>query len=112
DPSVGVVCGAVRLLLRTAEAEQTEAIYWKYESMLRLMEARLGATLAASGAIYAVRRTCYRPLATQDLIDDFLLPMNARTLGYRVLYDPEALATEFAATSVAAEFTRRVRLAV
>ena len=38
--------------------------------------------------------------------------MNARRRGYRVLYDPEARGTEVAATSVPAEFTRRVRLAV
>jgi cellulose synthase/poly-beta-1,6-N-acetylglucosamine synthase-like glycosyltransferase len=87
-------------------------VYWKYESMLRLMEARLGATLTASGAIYALRRTCYQPLPPASIIEDFLIPMNARMQGYRVIYDPEAVATEFAAATVAAEFTRRVRLAV
>jgi biofilm PGA synthesis N-glycosyltransferase PgaC len=38
--------------------------------------------------------------------------MNARGLGYRVLYDPEAVATDFAADSISGEFARRVRLAV
>ena len=112
DPEVGVVCGAVELFERTTESEQTEGVYWKYESMLRMMEARLGATLTASGAIYAIRRECYRPLLAEDLIDDFLIPMNARRLGYRVLLDPEAVATEVAASSIAGEFTRRARLAV
>ncbi len=111
DPRVGVVCGALEFR-RTTESQQTEGIYWKFESVLRLMEARLGATLTASGAIYALRRQCYLPLALDNLIDDFVIPMNARGLGYRVLYDPEAVATESAASSVAGEFTRRVRLAV
>jgi cellulose synthase/poly-beta-1,6-N-acetylglucosamine synthase-like glycosyltransferase len=110
DPGLGVVCGAVRLV-GNAESRQTEGLYWKYESGLRLMEARLGATLYASGCIYAVRRQCYRPLAPQDLTDDLVIPLRARKLGYRVLDDPEALATEFSADSVRGEFTRRVRLA-
>ena len=47
----------------------------RYEMSLRLMEARLGATLTASGAIYGLRRECYRPLTAADLIDDFVVPM-------------------------------------
>lgn len=111
DPTVGVVCGALEFE-GTAESKQTEGVYWKYETMLRLMEARLGATLTASGAIYALRRQCYLPLAAENWIEDFLIPMHARRLGYQVVYDPEATATDVAAPSVAGEFTRRVRLAV
>jgi cellulose synthase/poly-beta-1,6-N-acetylglucosamine synthase-like glycosyltransferase len=111
DPMVGGVCGALQFQ-RTIESQHTEGLYWHYESMLRLMEGRLGATLTASGAIYALRRECYRPLGADTVIEDFLIPMNARTQGFRVLYDPEAVATDFAAGSVAGEFSRRVRLAV
>ena len=39
-------------------------------------------------------------------------PTNPRRLGYKVVYDPEAVATDFAAASVRGEFARRVRLAV
>src|SRR5437899_19822 len=111
DPRVGAVCGSLDFEA-SPESRQTEGVYWKYESMLRLMEARLGATLTASGAIYALRRKCYLPLATDAVIEDFVIPMNARRLGYEVVYDPEAVATDFAAASVRGEFTRRVRLAV
>jgi cellulose synthase/poly-beta-1,6-N-acetylglucosamine synthase-like glycosyltransferase len=111
DPTVGVVCGALRFR-GTGDFKQTEGVYWRYETMLRLMEARLGATLTASGAIYAIRGDCYRPLTPEDVIDDFVIPMRVRKLGYRVVFDPEAEAVEFAAASVKDEFTRRVRLAV
>jgi cellulose synthase/poly-beta-1,6-N-acetylglucosamine synthase-like glycosyltransferase len=111
EASVGVVCGALQFE-GTDESKQTDGVYWKYESMLRLMEARLGATLTASGAIYALRRSCYRPLPQGSVIEDFLIPMNARAQGFRVLYDPEATAIEVGASSVGGEFTRRVRLAV
>ena len=111
DATVGAACGALQFE-GTLEAQHTEGAYWKYECTLRLMEARLGATLTASGAIYALRRECYRPLPPETVIEDFLIPMNARKQGYRVLYDPEALATDVPAPSVAGEFTRRVRLSV
>jgi cellulose synthase/poly-beta-1,6-N-acetylglucosamine synthase-like glycosyltransferase len=110
DPSVGIVCGALEFRA-SAESRQTEGVYWTYECMLRLMEGRVGATLTASGAIYAARRECFRPLPAGTLVEDLLVPMNARRAGYRVLYDPEAVAVDFAAPSVAGEFTRRVRIA-
>jgi cellulose synthase/poly-beta-1,6-N-acetylglucosamine synthase-like glycosyltransferase len=108
---VGAVCGALKFR-GSPESKQTEGVYWGYESMLRLMESRLGATLTASGAIYALRRECYRPLPADSVIEDFVIPMNARKLGYRVLYDPEAIGMEFAAESIKGEFRRRVRLAI
>jgi cellulose synthase/poly-beta-1,6-N-acetylglucosamine synthase-like glycosyltransferase len=111
NPSVGVVCGALQFQA-TQESQQTEGIYWKYESMLRLMEGRLGATLTASGAIYAVRRVCFQEVAPDTILEDFMIPMHARKQGFQIVYDPEAVAEDFAAPSVAGEFTRRVRLAV
>jgi cellulose synthase/poly-beta-1,6-N-acetylglucosamine synthase-like glycosyltransferase len=110
DPRVGVVCGSLQFEA-SAESRQTEGVYWRYESMLRLMEARIGATLTASGAIYALRRRCYLQLSPDTVLDDLVIPMNARKLGYHVLYDPEAVGKDFAASSVAGEFTRRVRVA-
>jgi cellulose synthase/poly-beta-1,6-N-acetylglucosamine synthase-like glycosyltransferase len=111
NPRVGAVCGSVSFR-RTTESQQTEGIFWKFEGMLRLMEARLNATLTASGAIYALRRQCFSPLTTSTVIEDFVVTMRARKLGYQVLYDPEAAAVEVAAESVDGEFARRVRLAV
>lgn len=111
DPTAGVVCGALRFQ-GSQESQQTEGVYWKYEGMLRLMEARLGATMTASGAVYALRRECFVPVSSDTVIEDFVIPMNARKLGHRVIYDPEVVATEFAASSVSGEFTRRVRIAV
>lgn len=111
EPSVGAVCGAVRYQAG-ADAQQTEGAYWKYESALRMMEARLGAILNASGCIFALRRECYSPIPQSTILEDFVIPMRARRLGLSVLYDPEAVAIEFPASTVSGEFTRRVRLAV
>lgn len=111
DPEVGVVCGALRFE-GGAQHRETEGVYWKYETALRLMEGRLGATLTASGAMYAMRRCAYSPLKPETITDDLVAPMNARRLGYKVVFDPEAVATDFAAETVADEYARRVRIAV
>jgi cellulose synthase/poly-beta-1,6-N-acetylglucosamine synthase-like glycosyltransferase len=111
DPKVGVVCGLLKFRA-TAESQRTEGIYWKYETIIRLMETRFGATLTASGAIYALRRQCFEPISSDTVIEDFVVPMRARQLGYSVIFDPEAAGIEYAAPSVSGEFTRRVRLAV
>jgi biofilm PGA synthesis N-glycosyltransferase PgaC len=110
DPRVGVVCGALQFQA-SAESRQTEGLYWRYESLLRMMESRIGVTLTASGAIYALRRACFVPLSADTLVEDLVVPMTARRLGFRVLYDPEARGTDFAASTVAGEFSRRVRIA-
>ena len=110
DPRVGVVCGALQFQA-SAESRQTEGLYWRYESLLRLMESRIGVTLTASGAIYALRRQCFVPLSADTLVEDLVVPMTARRLGFRVLYDPQARGTDFAASTVAGEFARRVRIA-
>jgi cellulose synthase/poly-beta-1,6-N-acetylglucosamine synthase-like glycosyltransferase len=111
DSAVGAVCGAVRYQAN-ADAQQTEGAYWRYESAVRMMEARMGAILNASGAIYALRRECFAPVPQSTILEDFVIPMRARRLGFSVLYDPEAVAIEFPASTVSGEFTRRVRLAV
>jgi len=110
SPRVGVVCGHLKFR-SSSESQQTEGVYWKYETALRFMEGRLGASLTASGAIYAIRRKCFPLLAPDVVIEDFVVPMHARKLGYSVQYDPEAVAIEYAAQTVSGEFTRRVRLA-
>jgi poly-beta-1,6-N-acetyl-D-glucosamine synthase len=111
DGKVGAVCGSLKFENST-ESQGTEGVYWKYETMLRLMEARWGATLTASGAIYSLRKSCFRALPEGTMIEDFLVPMAARAQGFRVLYDPEVIGTDQAASSVSGEFTRRVRLAM
>ena len=80
DPSMGVVCGYL-LFRRTRESELTEGLYWRFESAIRIMETRLGATLTASGALYAVRRTCYTKLEPDVVLDDFVVPLAARRAG-------------------------------
>ena len=108
NPQVGAVCGELRLVSPDGRQEM-ESLYWRYEVALKFLENRLNCVLGANGAVYAVRRSLFRPMANW-IVEDFQLPMEIRFEGLRVVYDPEALATEEAAPSFDAEFRRKVRI--
>ncbi len=107
DRRVGAVCGELRLGGKEAG---NEGIYWRYEVALKTLENRLNAVLGANGALYAVRRELFPDLPRHLITDDFVIPMKVRAGGYRVVYDPEAVAEEDAPVSAAAEFRRRMRI--
>lgn len=110
DPAVGVVCG--RLVLSDPQTgRNADGLYWKYETFLKKCESRLGALLGSNGAIYAVRKAIFPFVQTGTLIDDFVIPLQARRAsGCRIVYDDRAVAYEETPPTLRAEFRRRVRI--
>ena len=84
-------------------------LYWTYEKQLRRWESCVGSTIGATGAIYALRRTLYRPLPEHAILDDVLTPMRAVLAGYRVVFSERAFAFDRAAADADAEQRRKVR---
>jgi cellulose synthase/poly-beta-1,6-N-acetylglucosamine synthase-like glycosyltransferase len=84
-------------------------MYWRYEKALRRMESAVGSTVGATGAIYALRRSLWRPLPDQTILDDVLAPMRAVLAGYRVVFAEDARAYDGATPDAAAESRRKVR---
>ncbi|MDO8860422.1 glycosyltransferase family 2 protein [Haliea sp. E1-2-M8] len=111
DEDVGAVCGELQLhnAGKVASANQDSA-YWKVERVLKFHEARLGGLLGANGGIYAIRKELYQALPSDTLIDDFMIVMRVAMQGYRVCYDPAAVAREETSPDVGSEFRRRVRI--
>lgn len=108
SPDVGAVCGELRLIAPDGK-RASEGLYWKYECFLKILESRLNMLVGANGAIFAVRRTLYRALPPGTINDDFLLAMDVRRQGHRVVYDPEACCYEETST-IQQEFRRRIRI--
>jgi cellulose synthase/poly-beta-1,6-N-acetylglucosamine synthase-like glycosyltransferase len=110
DPQIGVVCG--RLVLHDLESgRNVDGVYWKYETFLKKNESRLGALLGANGAIYAIRRDSYRPIPEGTIVDDFVIPLQAKlATGCSIIYDSEATAHEVTPSAIACEFNRRTRI--
>jgi cellulose synthase/poly-beta-1,6-N-acetylglucosamine synthase-like glycosyltransferase len=110
EPQVGVVCGRL-VLTDPATGKNADSLYWQYETFLKKCEGRLGALLGSNGAIYALRRELYRPIAPNTLVDDLVIPLRAKLeTGCAILYESEAVAREETAPDVRAEFHRRSRI--
>jgi cellulose synthase/poly-beta-1,6-N-acetylglucosamine synthase-like glycosyltransferase len=110
NPKVGVVCG--RLVLTDPETGgNADSLYWKYETFLKRCEGRLGALLGSNGAIYAIRRALYFPIPGDTIVDDFVIPLQAKLrTGCAIVYDCDAVAREETAPDVRSEFRRRSRI--
>ncbi|HJR58563.1 MAG TPA: glycosyltransferase family 2 protein [Vicinamibacterales bacterium] len=84
-------------------------LYWRYEKSLRRNESRVWSTLGATGAIYAMRRSLWRRLPADTLLDDVLAPMRAVLAGSRIVFEERARAFDRASVDSAAEWRRKVR---
>lgn len=109
DPRVGAVSGLYRVHnAGAAELGAQEDFYWKYETFLKRLEAELHSIIGAHGALYAVRRNLY-PFPSPGIInDDYVIPVRILQKGYRVYYEPSAVASEEAHEMRG--FSRRVRI--
>ncbi len=110
DPAVGVVCGKL-VLVDPQAGTNVDSLYWRYENFLKACESRLGALLGSNGAIYALRRDRFVPIASDTIIDDFTIPLLVRIYHrLRIVYDVGAVAHEETPADVSAEFRRRTRI--
>jgi cellulose synthase/poly-beta-1,6-N-acetylglucosamine synthase-like glycosyltransferase len=112
DPTVGGVSGELMLdaELGGSGADIGEGIggYWRYEKWLRRQESLIGSTMGATGAIYALRRSLWKPLPADTILDDVLAPMRAVLAASRVVFASDARAFDPAASS-AVELRRKIR---
>lgn len=109
DPEVGYVCGQVRFL--DSGGGNLEGAYWRYEMAVREMESALAGVTAGNGAIYAVRRDAYIPLAPSGS-HDLSFPFAFAKRGLRSLYAPAARAEEKMVPTLEGEFARKRRMMV
>jgi len=109
DAKVGAASGVYRLLHKDqARMGSQEDFYWKYETFLKVQEAKLGTFTGAHGSLYAIRRELYPFPSAETINDDFTIPMRILERGYRVAYEPAAVAYEDAHHMEG--FSRRVRI--
>lgn len=109
DPAVGAVSGVYRVRKTDAVVlGGQEDFYWKYETFLKEQEAALGSILGAHGSLYAIRRSLYPFPAPGIINDDYVIPLRILQRGFRVAYEPGAVAVEEAREM--GGFSRRVRI--
>lgn len=113
DPKVGCVAGEKRIAVQTKDgaAAGGEGLYWKYESTLKALDARLYSAVGAAGELFAVRRELFMPMKKDTLLDDFILSMRITMQGYTIAYCRDAYAIESGSAGMKEEEKRKVRIA-
>jgi cellulose synthase/poly-beta-1,6-N-acetylglucosamine synthase-like glycosyltransferase len=109
-PQVGCVSGELQLF--GSGGDNQDGLYWRVEQLLKFFENRIGGLLGANGAIYAIRRELWRPLAADTICDDFCVAMNVAAAGSRIVYEPAARAREEMPARIAEEYKRRIRIGI
>ncbi len=109
DPSVGAVTGELRLLNPAKVGEQADMeLYWRLELWARDRHSRIDSIFSTTGCIYALRRKLAQPLPADTIADDGTLSLRTFFQGYRVVFDPAAVAYDYPAAP-GGEFRRRLR---
>ena len=111
DFRIGAVSG--ELVLRESRGETSAArgigFYWKYEKFIRRCESRFRSVPGATGALYAIRRNVFRPIAEDSILDDVVLPMQIIERGYHCAFEPGAIAYDEPSQSPTKESIRKRR---
>jgi cellulose synthase/poly-beta-1,6-N-acetylglucosamine synthase-like glycosyltransferase len=110
DPRIGSVSG--RLVYANpggGAAGESEGLYWGMEQLLKRASSRLFSLPGANGSLFAVRRSCHRPIAP-DRGDDFEIPIRCIVDGHGSILEPEAVSVEEATAGFLHEYRRKVRI--
>lgn len=112
DETTGAVAGEKRVQQQGAEAASGagEGLYWKYESFLKTLDARLYSVVGAAGELYAIRTALFQPISGDAILDDFEQTLRIAQAGYRVAYEPNAYAEEEPSADVQEELKRKIRI--
>jgi cellulose synthase/poly-beta-1,6-N-acetylglucosamine synthase-like glycosyltransferase len=108
DPSVGACTGEMHLVRGDSGEQADMDLYWRYEIWARKIHSSIDSLFSVTGCVYALRRHLARPIPPDSLTDDAVLSLNAFFEGFRVVFDPAAIAFDYPALP-GTEFRRRFR---
>jgi len=112
DEKVGAIAGEKRVQIdESADATAGEGFYWKYESKLKKWDSELYSVVGAAGELFSIRTNLYEPVESDTILDDFMISMNIALKGYKIVYEPDAYATELASANTGEELKRKIRIA-
>jgi len=124
DPEVGGVCGRKgfrRGLFAVAAGDgggvspedataEGEGLYWRWDQWQKSLESRIGSVFAADGALYAVRRRLFVPIADPAQADDIAVSTRVVLQGFRLVEAAEARVFEEPPEEGRHELRRKVRV--
>lgn len=108
SPEVGFATGRTEYA-REDGTGRSIGFYSRLEMLTKSLESLTGSCVGADGAIFAIRKTLFRPLRASD-INDFVIPLDIVRQGYRGVLEQGAVCTERTSGSGKGEFRRQVRI--
>ena len=113
DENIGAVAGEKKIMSNDANTDAVsagEGLYWKYESFLKRMDSEFYTVVGAAGELFSLRTKLFESLPLNILLDDFIISMKICQKGYRVIYEPNAFASEHPSFSMKDEQKRKIRI--
>ncbi len=110
NKNVGGVAGEKKIM-QISGLGNAEGFYWKYESLMKTLDASFYTVTGATGELFAIRTALYTPLDVDTLLDDFVLSLKICLQGFTIVYEPEAFATEAPSSTLRDERVRKTRIA-
>ncbi len=109
---VGAVAGEKMVFSKDSDdaSGSGESIYWKYESHIKNCEAKISSTVGAAGELFAIRKKLYETPPKHILVEDLMITMNVAKKGFRIAYEPKAVAMEKPSKNIREEMKRKVRI--
>ena len=112
DAGIGGVAGEKKILKTgNSPVGNAESLYWRYESFLKKQDAAFHSVVGAAGELFAMRTELWQSLDENIILDDFIISMQVRLMGYRFAYEPKAWSIEAPSVSFTEERKRKVRIA-
>jgi cellulose synthase/poly-beta-1,6-N-acetylglucosamine synthase-like glycosyltransferase len=110
DPSVGAVSGRYEYTSsKGSSVSFANILFWRYENFIKSRQSGIKTLTGMSGCINSFRKELYEPLPP-DIIEDLVEPLKILEKGYRVIFEPEALAHELTTETARQEFKMRIRV--
>jgi len=110
DEAVGAVSGRYEYVNPTGASVGIGTIlFWKYENFIKSAQTRIKTITGCCGCIYSVRKKAY-VLLPPDIISDLVEPLKIIEKGYRIVFEPEAVAYEETTEKPSEEFKMRIRV--
>ena len=97
DPEVGGVVGRVVFQTSQCNTEAVavqESLHIRFLQWIKSLESNVSMPVGASGSIFAIRKNLLNPIPA-NVADDLIRPLEVIRQGYRLIYQPQAVATEF-----------------
>lgn len=112
DPKVGAVSGMYKYINKSGGSVGFATImFWKLENFIKSRQTKIKTITGCCGCIYSVRKSLYTELPS-TIISDLVEPLMILQKGYRIVFEPEALALEETTEHAKQEFSMRIRVIV